>query len=151
MFRLLIASLGTACVVASLGVHAQTYSSVYNGVTTVEVFANSAMLITPTRSDNYRLLIHRMDTMEQVKMAINQQIPRGGEGPARAWFAANQDRIKRQIRPAAIAAANAISRANHYKIDRLPAIVVNGRAVVYGMTDVDAALQRYQATRALRK
>lgn len=117
------------------------------GVTTVEVFANSAMLITPTRSDRYRLVIHRVDQLEQVRQAINQQIPKGGEAVAREWFAANGERIKRQIRPAAIAAANAISLANHYRIDRLPAVVINRQAVVYGMTDVDAALRRFQAAR----
>lgn len=122
-----------------------------NGITTVEVFANSAMVITPIQSERYRLVIHRMDKLEQVKAMINQQLPKGGEGPARAWIAANQERIKRDIRPAAVAAANAISLANYYKIDRLPAIVINRQAVVYGVTDVDVALQRFQETRGDRQ
>ena len=32
-------------------------------------------------------------------------------------------------------------------IKRLPAVVIDRQAVVYGLTDVDAAIQRYQATR----
>lgn len=139
-----------ACALASMalapaGVSAQ--DNLAGGITTVEVFANSAMLITPTHSDRYRLVIHRMDRLEQVKQTINQQIPSGGEGPARKWLAANEDKIKHQVRPAAIAAANAINLANFYKIDRLPAMVINRQAVVYGITDVEAALERFQETR----
>lgn len=121
------------------------------GITTVEVFANSAMVITPTTSAQYRLVIYRMDVLEQYKAWINQQIPRGGEQPARAWIAANQDRIKRQVRPAAAAAANAVNLAHYYRLDRLPAIVINRQAVVYGVTDVDEALQRYRASRGGRR
>ncbi len=141
---------GALAASAALPAHAQSGSDLANGVTTVEVFANSAMLITPVRSDRFRLVIHRMDQLEQVKAAINQQIPAGGEGPARAWIAANEARIKNQVRPAAIAAANAIRLANYYRIDRLPAMVINRQAVVYGLTDVDAALERFRAVRGER-
>ena len=141
---------GVLAASVALPAHSQTGSDLANGVTTVEVFANSAMLITPVRSDRFRLVIHRMDQLEQVKAAINQQIPKGGEGPARAWIAANEARIKNQVRPAAIAAANAIRLASYYKIDRLPAMVVNRQAVVYGMTDVDTALERFRAARGER-
>ena len=142
-----IGLLRTLALGVALQAAAQQRENLAYGIATVEVFANSAMLITPVQSDRYRLVIYRMDQLEQVKQMINQQIPKGGEAPARAWFAANAERIKRQVRPAAIAAANAISLANHYKIDRLPAIVINHQAVVYGLTDVEAALARFYATR----
>ena len=141
-----IGLLGALALGVALPAVAQQPEDLAHGITTVEVFANSAMLITPVQSDRYRLVIHRMDQLEQVKQMINQQIPKGGEAPARAWFAANAERIKRQVRPAAIAAANAISLAKHYKIDRLPAIVINRQAVVYGLTDVEAALARFHVT-----
>lgn len=116
------------------------------GVITVEVFVNSAMRVTPapTGHESYRLIVHRMDRLQQVRQHINRQIPRGGEQVARQWIAANQARIQREVQPAAVAAANAISMANYYRLDRLPAIVINRQTVVYGFTDVEQALNLYQ-------
>lgn len=117
------------------------------GVMTVEVFANSAMLVTPAQTDRYRLVVHRMDRLQQIQQYINQQIPRGGEAVARRWMMANQVRIKREITPAAVAAANAINLARYYRIDHLPAVVIDRQAVVYGVTDADQAVQLYLARR----
>jgi integrating conjugative element protein (TIGR03757 family) len=39
-------------------------------------------------------------------------------------------------------------QAMQYGIDRYPAIVFDGKAVVYGITDVRAATQRYQQWQA---
>lgn len=40
--------------------------------------------------------------------------------------------------------AAGLTQAMQYGIDRVPAIVFNGQAVVYGVTDVSAALVRYR-------
>ena len=40
-----------------------------------------------------------------------------------------------------------LSKAVQYGIDRYPAIVFDGQAVVYGLTDLKAALQHYRAWR----
>jgi integrating conjugative element protein (TIGR03757 family) len=118
---------------------------------TVEVFVNSAMAVTlPAALSGLRVTVHRMDQLDLATQAIDQQIPRGGEAEARRWVEANQARIKRQVQPAAIATANAISLATHYRIDRLPAVVINKQTVVYGVTDVNVALQHYQASRGGR-
>jgi integrating conjugative element protein (TIGR03757 family) len=116
-----------------------------NGAHTVEVFVNSAMVVTAPRVPPYQVTIHRMDQLDMATRAIDQLIPRGGEELARRWVAANEARIKRQVQPAAIATANAIGLANHYRLDRLPAVVVNRRTVVYGVLDVETALQHYRA------
>ena len=118
------------------------------GVLTVEVFANSAMHITPRPDQRlpYQLKVYRMDGLQQLEASLNQQLPKN-EGDARAWLQANQGRIKREVTPQAVAAANGVALAHHYKIKRLPAVVIDRQAVVYGLTDVEAAIQRYQATR----
>lgn len=126
---------------------AQNSGAPYAGIVTVEVFANSAMVITPTQSDRYKLVVYRMDSMEILRQQINQKIPRGGAGPARAWLIANADRIKREFRPVAAQSANAMNLSHYYHLDRLPAIVINRKSVVYGVTDVETAVQRYQASR----
>ena len=124
--------------------HAQGAAS---DVHTVEVFVNSAMAVTAPQAPPYRVTIHRMDQLDMATQAIDQLIPRGGEEVARRWVAANEARIKRQVQPAAIATANAIGLANHYRLDRMPAVVVNRRTVVYGVLDVSTALQHYQTSR----
>ena len=118
------------------------------GVRTVEVFANSAMHITPQPDQRlpYQLKVYRMDGLQQLEASINQQLPQN-EAQARDWLASNQARIQRQMTPQAVEAANGIALAHHYKIKRLPAVVIDRQAVVYGLTDVEAAIRRYQATR----
>ena len=131
--------------------HAQAYAqSAGSDVHTVEVFVNSAMAVTAPQAPSYRVTIHRMDQLDMATQAIDQMIPRGGEEVARRWVAANEARIKRQVQPAAIATANAIGLANHYRLDRLPAVVVNRRTVVYGVLDITTALQHYEASRRRR-
>jgi integrating conjugative element protein (TIGR03757 family) len=39
--------------------------------------------------------------------------------------------------------AKGLAQALHYGIDRTPAIVFDGQAVIYGVTDVDEAIERY--------
>lgn len=52
----------------------------------------------------------------------------------------NEARMERMRR-----AALGLSRAMQYGVDHYPAIVVDGRAVVYGVTDLEEALSRYRA------
>ena len=119
-------------------------------VLTVEVFANSAMHITPVPAQGqalpYKLSVYRLDALQRIETTLNQQLPQK-EADARAWLQANQARLKREVTPQAVAAANGIALAHHYKIKRLPAMVIDRKAVVYGLTDVGAAIERYQATR----
>lgn len=113
------------------------------GVLTVEVFANSAMHVTPEPSANlpYQLKVYRIDGLRQVEQAINQQLPQT-EAQAREWLAKNQQRLRRQYASQATAAANGVALMQRYKLSRVPAIVINRRVVVYGLTDVDAAIAR---------
>lgn len=122
----------------------------YHGITKVEVFANSAMVITPIQAEQYQLVIYRLDALKTVEAAINRNIPKT-EAAARAYFAANQEEIKRQITPAVLNGANGIAMARHYKLDRIPAIVVDGVSVIYGVTNVDQAIAMVQKHRGSRQ
>ena len=114
-----------------------------DGVLTVEVFGNSAMVITPRPSADlpYKLDIYRLDGLQRVEQALNQQLPQN-EADARAWMMENQQRIQRELGPQAVATANGMALMHYYGIDRIPAIVIDRKTVVYGVTDVDAAIQR---------
>lgn len=48
-------------------------------------------------------------------------------------------------------AAIGLTKAMHYGIDRYPAVVFNGEAVVYGVTDIAVALEYYQAWQNSRR
>jgi len=117
----------------------------FAGITSVEVFCNSAMLIEPVAGPPFQQEIYRMDAMEQLRQEVNRRIPPGGEQPARQWLLEHQEPIKRTFAPAAARLANALNRARYYRIDHLPAIVINRKSVVYGVTDVADAITRYQA------
>ena len=45
-------------------------------------------------------------------------------------------------------AAVGLAKAMQYGIDRYPAIVFDGKAVVYGLTDLNSALDHYRTWRA---
>jgi integrating conjugative element protein (TIGR03757 family) len=117
----------------------------YAGISTVEVFCNSAMLIKPIENPPFRQSIYRMDALQQELNNINQHIAHSSMDAARQWASDNQQQIKRLVTAPALASLNAINLARYYKIDRLPAIVINRRSVVYGVTDVADAISRYQA------
>ena len=78
-----------ACTLAALllagAAHAQGGAA---GVMTVEVFANSAMLVTPEPSPAlpYQLKVYRLDAMRNIEAAINQNLPQT-EAEAQAGLA----------------------------------------------------------------
>ena len=61
-------------------------------------------------------------------------------GQVKQLGGADRERIER--------AAVGLVRASHYGITRYPAVVFDARAVVYGLTDLDAAWRHYRAWRA---
>ena len=121
-------------------------------VSAVEVFANSAMPITPKGGKGlpYRVDIYRMDALQQIERQLSQGLPQT-EAEAMAWLRANEARIRRSVQAQAVQAANGVALAHYYRIDRLPAIVIDRKAVVYGVTDVEAAVRRYLQTQQGQK
>lgn len=119
------------------------------GVTTVEVLANSAMHIVhgPAEALPYKLTIYRMDGLQLIEQSINQRLPQN-EADARRWLEHNGERIRREVARPAIDAANGLALAQRYRIERLPAVIINRAVVVYGLADVDAAIAHYTAARS---
>lgn len=119
---------------------AQTHGQdLYAGVQTVEVFANMAMQVTPVHSPHYTLAIYRLDAMQHIEALLNKDLPQN-EAEAQRWVAQNEPRLRRQLRPMISGSVNGMARAQRYHIDRLPAVVINQRYVVFGHADVDQAL-----------
>ena len=78
------ASLLIAALLLAGAAHAQGGAA---GVMTVEVFANSAMLVTPEPSPALpcQLKVYRLDAMRNIEAAINQQLPQT-EAEAQQWI-----------------------------------------------------------------
>ena len=124
------------------------YSSLkpYEGIATVEVFCNSAMLIQQVQNPPFQQTVYRLDALEQMQAALNQRMPHTtDEQTAYQWVMQNEAQIKRSFAPVAAQTANALNLARYYHIDHLPAIVVNRQSVVYGVTDVADAIEKFQA------
>lgn len=116
--------------------------------TTVEVFANSAMHITPNEDGRgqlpFKVNVYRVDAMHNVEQTLNQQLPQTEE-EATAWMQAHQEQIRQQYEPAIKNTAQGMTLAYYYKLQQLPAVVVNRRTVVYGITDIEQAVAMAQA------
>lgn len=122
---------------AAIAAHAQDTA----GVVTVEVFANSAMHVTPEVAAGlpYQLTVYRLDAVHNIEAQINRQLPQT-EAEAQQWIAANGARLKRELAPHARDAAEGMTQAVAYRLNRLPAIVINRKVIVYGVTDATQAI-----------
>jgi integrating conjugative element protein (TIGR03757 family) len=90
-----------------------------------------------------RLTVHRNDVgaLQRLGSAIGDGLPAdpaAAEAAARQRLHDQRPRIEQEVR----AAIAGLARAAQLGIDRYPAVVVDGRTVVYGETDVAAAVAR---------
>lgn len=111
--------------------------------TTVEVFANMATLVAAPQTPAYKLQVYRLDVMALIEHQLSQGLP-AVEADAMAHLQRMEAQIRRKYQAQIVNAANGMTMAIHYKLDRLPAVVINRQAVIYGVPDVDKALAIYQ-------
>jgi len=109
-------------------------------VTTVEVFSNSAIYLTNIRDAR----VYVLDAMEVLDSELSAGLP-GNELEAQSIL---RQRLH-ALGAAALArrtksAAEGIVQAARYGVDRIPAVVINGEAVIYGETDIDLARSIFQ-------
>ena len=112
-------------------------------VTTVEVFANSATHVQAPQGTSYLVRIYRLDAMQNVADQLSRHLP-NNESEARAYMLQQEAQIRRRYKDQITNAANGMSLAIHYRLDRLPAVVIDRKAVIYGVPDVERALAIYQ-------
>ncbi len=109
----------------------------------VEVFANTAMLVQAPQSPPYPLRIYRLDAMALIEEQLSQGLP-AVEADAAAYLMRIEAEIRRKYGAQIVNAANGMTMAIHYRLDRLPAVVIDRRSVIYGVPDVLQALAIYQ-------
>lgn len=93
--------------------------------------------------------VYRIDGLAELESVLSEALPIDVEA-AQAEAARRIGRLDDARMAAARDAAMGLAKARQYGLDRYPAIVVNGRAVLYGVTDLADAAQRYDAWREAR-
>ena len=124
------------------------------GPARIEVFISTELVLTghPDRkarpgADGPAIEVYLLDGVQRIEAMFSAGL---SAGPRRS-----AERVLERVRRLDEAdrarlehAATGLVRAMHYNITRYPAIVFDARAVVYGLTDLDAAWRHYRAWRS---
>lgn len=119
---------------------ASSQSAQADEVPRIEVFVTEEFLpLTHTRGTT----VYVIDGLARMEAGLSRNLP-GDPQAAREAVHARLGRMEAGLAQQLENAAQGLARAMHYGIDRYPAIVFDGQAVVYGILDVDAARQRWR-------
>ena len=111
---------------------------------TIEVFTNSSLQIV---SGNDHTTVYLIDRIYKLQEELSIDLPADSES-AKSLALQRFQRMDTQLSRELENAAKGLVQATQYGIDRYPAVVFDGRAVVYGLTDIPAATQLYQRWQA---
>ena len=111
---------------------------------TIEVFTDSSLQIV---SGNDHTTVYVIDRINRFQQVLSKDLPTDPEAAKKTVLQRFQ-RMDRQLSGELENAANGLIKAMQYGIDRYPAIVFDGKAVVYGITDIRAATQVYRQWQA---
>lgn len=115
------------------------FSWASDGLHSIEVFTDSTL---HKIGDKGNVTVYVIDRIDQLQKALSKDLPTDPEKAkqeALHRFQAMDTRLSQQLGNA----AKGLVKAKHYGIDRYPAIVFDGEAVVYGVTDLDTANRVY--------
>jgi integrating conjugative element protein (TIGR03757 family) len=73
---------------------------------------------------------------------VNKDLP-NTEAEAQAYWAKNGAALVKRYSPQLHEAAEGLNLAMQYRLDRLPAVVINKQAVVFGFSSVEQAIGQY--------
>ena len=114
----------------------------------IEVFTTAAMplanhpLPAGSRAENSAVNVTIIDSIHQLQVALSKHLPAKPEMAKRQalkYISAIGSTQHKHLKKT----ASGLAKALHYGIDRYPAIVFDGRVVVYGITDLRLALKHY--------
>lgn len=108
--------------------------------TRVEVFANSAMVIENAGD----AVIYRLDGLQMLEAELSQGLP-GDPVAAERMARARMRQMGSALHSRTRNAAQGLMLAHQYGVDRMPAMVIDGKSIVYGLTDVQQALRVHAA------
>jgi integrating conjugative element protein (TIGR03757 family) len=113
----------------------------------IEVFTAGDLPIQPPASDGVPLPtpieVYEIDGIASLESALSKGLPADPDG-AQRLVRKRLGQVDRWRRDAARQSAVGLLNAAEYGIDRYPAVVFDGDAVVYGVTDIGEALRYYR-------
>jgi integrating conjugative element protein (TIGR03757 family) len=119
-----------------------------------EVFTTTDHQVAPSSARGYGsrwpaidLQIYRLDGIQQFEEGLSGNLPTDPESARRAALQ-RIAQLDEQRTATLRSAAAGLAKAMQYGLDRYPATVFDGQAVVYGLTDLDAALDHYRTWQA---
>lgn len=115
-------------------------------IRSIEVFANSSMLITPKGTD---ATIYWMDGIARMGDELSKGLPKT-QKEAMAYMAEKRPAIEQKYRPHIANAGRGITLGMKYGIEKIPAIVINQESVIYGLTDVNEAIAHFQKVKQVQ-
>jgi integrating conjugative element protein (TIGR03757 family) len=103
-------------------------------------------------ADHFRLKsavlqIVEIDDLQRFEASLSEGLP-GDPDAAKAEALRRIGALNEAQNATAQNAANGLAMAHRYGVDRIPAILIDSSAVIYGVTDLADAIQRYDAWRA---
>ena len=91
--------------------------------------------------------VYWLDGIHRLEAELSKQLPADAQSAERAVLERLQQ-LDKDRRDRVADSARALARAVELGIDRYPAIVIDGQWVLYGLTDVSAAVTLYQRWKA---
>ncbi|MCG8047508.1 MAG: TIGR03757 family integrating conjugative element protein [Candidatus Thiodiazotropha endolucinida] len=116
----------------------------------IEVFTSAKYPLVDTEAKEsgsqlrgLEITVYEIDGIQSIERSLSLDLP---ADPEQSKLMALQriQHLDEQTRSKMQSAAQGLAKAIQYGIDRYPAIVFDGQAVVYGVTDLQAALANYQ-------
>ena len=119
----------------------------------VEVFTSAeyplVRTVTNATDSKVRALditVYEIDGIQSIENALSHDLPANPEQSKRMALQRIQ-RLDTQTRSSMQSSAHGLAKAMQYGIDRYPAIIFDGQAVVYGVTNLQAAIEHYETWR----
>ena len=110
---------------------------------TGERITGQDVLLHDTPGEGLEVHIYRLDGFKDLETRLSEHLP-GDPEQARQMATDKLSQISETDRARLQRTAVGLARAIRYGIDRRPAMVFNGQAVVYGLTDLPAGLTQYR-------
>ena len=113
----------------------------------IEAFTTSEQPIVGSQHERLRtatITIYAVDGLERFESGLSEGLPADPDTAKAEALRRIQLLVDARMAPAKNAAFG-LAKAVQYGVDRYPAIVFDGRAVVYGVTDLVQALDGYEA------
>lgn len=114
------------------------------GSPTVEVFTDSRF---PVVGGTDNATVYVIDRIDQLQQELSKDLPRNPE-TAKQLALTRFQRMDNHLSSELENASKGLVQAMQYGIDRCPAMVFDGQAVIYGVTDINAATRIYQQWQA---